>query len=152
MPPSPERRAPKKAAPVRDERAALFDAADTLGLALEPAQVDRLLQYLALLRKWNSVYNLTAIRDTSAMLVQHLFDCLAILPALRGTPADAVADRGRASATTSYGLRGQTGDPGSAVISPASDDAGPSSVDLLADGAVVLDVGSGGGLPGVVLA
>ena len=42
-----------------------------------------LLAYLALLEKWNRVYNLTAIRDPRAMLVQHLLDSLAVVPALQ---------------------------------------------------------------------
>lgn len=93
-----------------DETDALAQACAELGLDLDADQQRRLLAYCALLRKWNAVYNLTAVRDPGAMLVQHLFDCLAIIPALR------------------------------------------SPTDHLADGAVVLDVGSGGGLPGVVLA
>ena len=33
-----------------------------LGLALPPSTIERLLDYLALLAKWNRVFNLTAIR------------------------------------------------------------------------------------------
>lgn len=68
----------------------------------------RLQAYLALLQKWNKAYNLTAVRDAVQMQVQHLADCLAVVPPLQRHAA------GRA-------LR-------------------------------ILDVGSGGGLPGVVLA
>ena len=42
----------------------------------------RLLAYLALIAKWNRVYNLTAIRDPKEMLVQHLLDSLSVIPAL----------------------------------------------------------------------
>ncbi|NYH23125.1 16S rRNA (guanine(527)-N(7))-methyltransferase RsmG [Paraburkholderia bryophila] len=76
-----------------------------LGLDLSDAQLGKLLDYVALLSKWNAVYNLTAIRDPRQMLIQHILDSLSIVPHL--------APRG------------------------------PSSV---------LDVGSGGGLPGIVLA
>jgi 16S rRNA (guanine527-N7)-methyltransferase len=76
-----------------------------LGLDLSDTQQGKLLDYVALLAKWNAVYNLTAIRDPRQMLIQHILDSLSIVPHL--------APRG------------------------------PSSV---------LDVGSGGGLPGVVLA
>ena len=76
-----------------------------LGLDLTDAQQAKLLDYVALLAKWNAVYNLTAIRDPQQMLVQHILDSLSIVPHL--------APRGRSS---------------------------------------VLDVGSGGGLPGIVLA
>lgn len=89
--------------------APLNDAAQTLGLNLGEAQLEQLLAYLGLIQKWNKVYNLTAVRDPEAMLVQHLVDSLSLLPALR---------------------RQLAGKPGQRLM----------------------DVGSGGGLPGVVVA
>lgn len=86
----------------------LRDGARALGVVLDAAAVRRLLDYLALLVKWNRIYNLTAVRDPSRMLAQHLLDSLAIVQPLR---------------------RWTRGKP-----------------------ARVLDVGSGAGLPGVVLA
>lgn len=83
--------------------AVLHDGAAKLALTLSEAQLDQLLDYLALLLKWNSVYNLTSVRDPRQMVTQHLLDAMAALPAFTG------AQR-------------------------------------------VLDVGSGGGLPGMVLA
>lgn len=83
--------------------------AEALGLALPTAAMEHLLAYLALLRKWNAAYNLTAVRDPAQMRVQHLADCLAAVGPLRRQVG---AERR---------LR-------------------------------ILDVGSGGGLPGVVLA
>ncbi|MBU6257155.1 MAG: 16S rRNA (guanine(527)-N(7))-methyltransferase RsmG [Burkholderiales bacterium] len=89
-----------------DPRSRLQAIADELGVDLGDREGGRLLDYLALLQRWNAVYNLTAVRDPEAMLVQHLADCLAVMPSLRRRlPA------GR-----------------------------------------LLDVGSGGGLPGVVIA
>jgi 16S rRNA (guanine527-N7)-methyltransferase len=85
--------------------ALLSEGVEELGLALSDAQLDKLLDYVALLAKWNAVYNLTAIRDPRQMLIQHILDSLSIVPHLASL--------------------------------------GPSSV---------LDVGSGGGLPGIVLA
>ncbi len=82
--------------------------AQTLGLALDVRQQVSLLAYLALIERWNRVYNLTAVRDPAQMLTQHLLDSLAILGPLR---------RHTAGAPTT-----------------------------------LLDVGSGAGLPGVVLA
>ena len=88
--------------------ATLQSGAAALGLALAETQFEQLLAYLALIQKWNQVYNLTAVRDPQEMLTHHLLDSLtAVAPLLRHTG-------GR----------------------PAS----------------VLDVGSGGGLPGIVLA
>jgi len=87
--------------------ATLASAAETLDLQLSGAQVEQLLDFVALLDRWNRTYNLTAVRDPAEMLTQHVVDCLAAVPALRRTLP------------------------------------GPKRV---------LDVGSGGGLPGVVWA
>jgi 16S rRNA (guanine527-N7)-methyltransferase len=88
--------------------AGLRSGAQALGLALTDAQIQHLLDYAALIRKWNKVYNLTALRDPADMLTHHLLDSLtAIAPLRRHTQGQPVR---------------------------------------------VLDVGSGGGLPGVVLA
>ncbi len=54
-----------------------------LGVALPENAQAQLLNYLALLKRWNATYNLTAIRDESAMLTQHLLDSLSILPVLQ---------------------------------------------------------------------
>ena len=91
-----------------DALAVLKSGAAELGLSLSDAQYEQLLGYLALIQKWNKVYNLTAVRDPQEMLTHHLLDSLtAVVPLVRHTG----------------------GQP-----------------------AKVLDVGSGGGLPGIVLA
>ena len=92
-------------------RARLLDAAKQLGLAMSDGEADQLLAYLVLLQRWNSTYNLTAVRDPDRMLSQHVFDCLAVMAPLRRHLA------------------------GTAAAPPR-----------------LLDVGSGGGLPGVVIA
>jgi 16S rRNA (guanine527-N7)-methyltransferase len=74
-----------------------------LPLELNQEQVEKLLDYLALLNKWNSVYNLTSVRDPLEMVKLHLLDSLTAVPAFAGAVN-------------------------------------------------VLDVGAGGGLPGMVLA
>ena len=53
-----------------------------LGLDITPEAQQKLLAYLALLQKWNKVYNLTAIRDPQQMVSHHLLDSLAVLPHL----------------------------------------------------------------------
>jgi 16S rRNA (guanine527-N7)-methyltransferase len=64
--------------------AQLSEGIEFLGLALPPETQTRMLQYLALIRKWNQVHNLTAVREPEAMLVRHLLDSLAILPHVAG--------------------------------------------------------------------
>lgn len=53
-----------------------------LGITLCADAQGKLLEYLALLHKWNKVYNLTAIRDPRQMVSNHLLDSLAVLPHL----------------------------------------------------------------------
>ena len=74
-----------------------------LKLDLNQQQHEQLLDYLALLFKWNAVYNLTSVRDPMQMMTHHLLDSLAAVAAFDGAQN-------------------------------------------------VLDVGAGGGLPGMVLA
>jgi 16S rRNA (guanine527-N7)-methyltransferase len=81
----------------------LQDGVASLPLSLDERQIGQMIDYLALLNKWNAVYNLTAVRDPEQMVVQHLLDSLAAVPAFAGAQN-------------------------------------------------VLDVGAGGGLPGMVLA
>ena len=54
-------------------------------LDLPQAAVPQLLDYLALLVKWNAHFNLTAVRNPQEMVIRHLLDSLAVLPHLHGT-------------------------------------------------------------------
>lgn len=56
-----------------------------LGLALESDTQQRLLDYIALIEKWNRVHNLTAIREPEKMVSHHLLDSLAVMPHLHAT-------------------------------------------------------------------
>lgn len=97
-----------------DLQATLKNGVAELGLELSDAQITKLLDYLALIQKWNKVYNLTAVRDPAEMLTHHLLDSLAVIRPLRQQLA------------------------------------GRQPVD--GQGVRLLDVGSGAGLPGVVIA
>jgi len=55
-----------------------------IGLELGAESQQKLLAYLALMRKWNKTYNLTAISDENEMVIHHLLDSLAVLPYLWG--------------------------------------------------------------------
>jgi 16S rRNA (guanine527-N7)-methyltransferase len=59
-------------------RTQLEEGAANLGLALVSGQVDRLLQFSALLKKWNRTYNLTAIEDDLTIVSAHLLDSLVL--------------------------------------------------------------------------
>ena len=59
----------------------LADSLARLKLALSTDTQQKLLDYLALVQKWNKVYNLTAVRDTGKMLTHHLLDSLVALEA-----------------------------------------------------------------------
>lgn len=50
-----------------------------MGLNVSRETQEKLLAYLALLQKWNKVYNLTAIRDPLEMVTLHLLDSLSVL-------------------------------------------------------------------------
>ena len=95
-----------------------------LGLALSSEDQHRLLTYLALLDKWNRVYNLTAVRETERMVSHHLLDSLAIVPYLQTEAAFPHPNPPPGGEGANVGLRPPT----------------------------AIDVGSGGGLPGIPLA
>lgn len=61
----------------------LAQGAAKLGADLTEQQSLRLIQFLALLNKWNKAFNLTAVRDPKEMLGRHLLDSLSLLPVLR---------------------------------------------------------------------
>jgi 16S rRNA (guanine527-N7)-methyltransferase len=72
----------------------LATGAASLGLVTSAAQRDRLAAYLALLAKWNKIYNLTAIRDPQRMVTHHLLDALAVVPHLPTTAGLRILDVG----------------------------------------------------------
>lgn len=57
---------------------------EELGVPLGREAMTKLIEYLALLQKWNRVYNLTSIRDAGKMVSGHLLDCLAVVPHVSG--------------------------------------------------------------------
>jgi 16S rRNA (guanine527-N7)-methyltransferase len=61
---------------------ALAEGIAQLGLEASFEVQQKLLGYLALLQKWNAVYNLTAITEPDLMVSHHLLDSLAVLPYL----------------------------------------------------------------------
>ena len=69
-----------------------------LGIDLPAKALQRLVDYLALLARWNSVYNLTSVRDPQLMVATHLLDCIATMPellaAIRSRPAPEILDVG----------------------------------------------------------
>ena len=82
---------------------ALSEGLAALGLDLPAESQARLLGFVALLKKWNRTYNLTAIRDEAEMLTQHVLDSLSILPVL---PESVLAGRRWADVGSGAGLPG----------------------------------------------
>jgi 16S rRNA (guanine527-N7)-methyltransferase len=75
-------------------RAALDLGLAELRLALPEAARAQLMDYVALLAKWNRTYNLTAIDDPLRMVSHHLLDSLVVLPHLPMPEAASLADAG----------------------------------------------------------
>ena len=59
-------------------RLQLAEGASQIGLDLSEARCDTLLDYAALIRKWNQTHNLTTIDEPAKMLTHHLLDSLSI--------------------------------------------------------------------------
>lgn len=53
-------------------------------LNLSSGQKQQLLDFVALLDKWNKAYNLTSVRDPNEMVVKHIMDSLVVSPHLQG--------------------------------------------------------------------
>ena len=53
-------------------------------LTLSEKQLAQCIQYVTLLDKWNSAYNLTSVRDPEEMLIKHVLDSLVVAPYLSG--------------------------------------------------------------------
>lgn len=68
-----------------DAKKVLQSGLAKLSINATAEQQDQLLNYLALLQKWNKAYNLTAIRDPEQMLVKHILDSVAIQPYVAAT-------------------------------------------------------------------
>ena len=81
----------------------LKSGAENMKVFLADEMLEKLVDYIYLLHKWNATYNLTALKNPGDMLTHHVLDSLSVVPFL---------------------VKSQN----------------------------ILDVGSGGGLPGVVLA
>jgi len=99
-----------------------------LNLACGEHQKKQLLDFAALLLKWNRVYNLTSISDPQQIIIKHLLDSLTLVPFLQ--------------------------DPESS-LEPASSLEPVNSPELMDShkaGKRIIDVGTGAGLPGLPLA
>lgn len=74
---------PTAPAPDAELAALLAAGSRQLDVALSTAQVVLFVAYVRLIERWNATYNLTAIRDPRAMLIQHVLDCVAVIAPLR---------------------------------------------------------------------
>lgn len=65
-------------------RALLESGLAEMGLDLSQSVREILLRYVALLAKWNKVYNLTAVREPARMIGLHILDSLSVLSQITG--------------------------------------------------------------------
>lgn len=63
----------------------LTQGLEQLSLFLDQKQQQQLLAYIDLLAKWNSTYNLTALRDENKMLSHHVLDSLSVVAYLKAS-------------------------------------------------------------------
>ena len=63
-----------------DLKEQLKNGLSTMNIDLTTTQQLLLLEYVSLLKKWNSTYNLTALRDENQMISHHILDSLTLLP------------------------------------------------------------------------
>lgn len=63
---------------------ALSEGILQLGLKLNSSQQDSLLVYVDLMKKWNKVFNLTAIEGSEHILSHHILDSLSVIPYMSG--------------------------------------------------------------------
>ena len=56
----------------------ISEGLDELGYENDPLLIEKLEIYLATLKKWNKVYNLTAINEDSEIIVKHFLDSLSV--------------------------------------------------------------------------
>jgi 16S rRNA (guanine527-N7)-methyltransferase len=59
--------------------AELVEGLDALQLPFA-SHAEKLLEFVALISKWNRVYNLTAVREPAKMLTHHVLDSVAVAP------------------------------------------------------------------------
>ena len=67
-----------------DMRTQLQNGVQQMGITLTEKQEDDLLAFVDLLRKWNKVFNLTALNREDDMMRLHILDSLAVLPYVNG--------------------------------------------------------------------
>ena len=67
-------------------RAALDAGLEKLAVPLDATRRAKLVDYVALLVRWNEAYNLSAIRDPAGIVTKHLLDSLAVVPHLDALP------------------------------------------------------------------
>lgn len=56
-----------------------------MNIIVDDHQINQLMSYLDLLKKWNKTYNLTSVTDWKDMVTIHILDSLALLPFIDGS-------------------------------------------------------------------
>lgn len=115
----------------RDQNEALLSGARSIGVELGQRELGLLLRYAELVREWNQRINLVSRKDIGNLVSSHIVDSLAGVPVLKRLI-------GGDQENKAVSLEGQ-------ARSRTRDDTAPAHPPL------VMDLGSGGGLPGIPL-
>lgn len=87
---------------LNDVEIRMRQVAAKIGIVINEKQINSIVSFLFLLKKWNKTYKMTAITDWREMLIKHVFDSMSVIHFIKGNQ--------------------------------------------------IIDVGSGGGVPGIILA
>ena len=67
---------------IKNNKYLLLEGAKRLGFPLSQEEASQFLNYLEMLKRWNSKINLTAVRDDRGIIIRHFLDSIAGLAAL----------------------------------------------------------------------
>ena len=89
----------------RDFSKYLTEAAQLISLSLSAEQIHKFLTYLAELKRWNAITNLTSLTEDREIIIKHFIDSVAILQFMDIEPNGSVLDIGAGAGFPSLPLK-----------------------------------------------